>query len=153
MSFSITNNSAQAVIAGISTLSETYGSLTITGGTFPLQDGDTITGTNTTINNGKGSPEGSIILFLQQGNAQINYYVNSVLISENDYSSGLIEIKGPILLSTDTISLVVDETIIPTPSPTPSITPSVTPTITITPTATTTQTPSVTPTRTPTPSA
>ena len=44
MSFSITNNSAQAVIAGISTLSETYGSLTITGGTFPLQDGDTITG-------------------------------------------------------------------------------------------------------------
>lgn len=155
MSFQITNNSANAVVTKIEALSSTYGSFTVTSGSFPLLSGDTIGGTNTEINNGKGSPEGSILLFLEQGNAQIEFYVNGILISANDYASGMIEIKGPILQSGDTISISIDEAILPIPSPTPSPTPSFTPTMTVTmtPSPTETVTPSVTETVTPSPSA
>lgn len=149
MSFSITNNSADAVVTKIETLSTAYGSFTVTSGSFPLLSGDTISGTNTQINNGMGSPEGSILLFLVKGNAQIEYYLNGNLISANDYSSGLIEIKGPIIQPGDTVTINVDEAVLPVPSPTPSSTPAVT----VTPTATVTQTPSTTPTMTPTPSS
>lgn len=147
MSFQITNNSANAVVTKIETLSSTYGSLTISSGSFPLLSGDTISGTNTEINNGKGSPEGSILLFLEQGNAQIEYYLNGILISALDYSSGLIEIKGPIVQAGDTIVINVDEAILPVPSPTPSSTsqPTATPTPTATLTPTITPTPSSTP--------
>lgn len=149
MSFSITNNSADAVVTKIETLSTAYGSFTVTSGSFPLLSGDTISGTNTQINNGMGSPEGSILLFLVKGNAQIEYYLNGNLISANDYSSGLIEIKGPIIKPGDTVAINVDEAVLPVPSSTPAVTPSVTPTMTVTPT----QTPSTTPTMTPTPSS
>jgi hypothetical protein len=149
MSFSITNNSANAVVTLIESLSSTYGTFTITSGSFPLFSGQTVSGTNTEINNGKGSPEGSILLFLQQGNAQIEYYLNGNLISANDYSSGLIELKGPIIQSGDVVGINVDEAELPSPSPTPSITP----TNTVTPTNTPTNTPSNTPTMTPTPSS
>jgi hypothetical protein len=145
MSFSITNNSANAVITLIESLSSSYGTFTVTSGSFPLFSGQTVSGTNTEINNGKGSPEGSILLFLQQGNAQIEFYVNGNLISANDYSSGMIELKGPILQSGDTIGINVDEADLPSPSPTPSVTP----TMTVTPTNTPTNTPSVTPSATP----
>lgn len=154
MSFTITNTSSTAVIGFIDTLSSAYGSFSVTGGTFPLFNGGTITGSNTEINNQKGSPEGSILLFLQKGDAKITYTKNSVVVSENIYSSSVIEIKSPIILSTDVISLEVkDVEPTPTPTNTPTITPtpSVTPTSTITPTPTKTSTP--TPTRTPTPSA
>ena len=147
MSFSITNNSADAVVTKIETLSTAYGSFTVTSGSFPLLSGDTISGTNTEINNGKGSPEGSILLFLVKGNAQIEYYLNGILISANDYSSGLIEIKGPIIQPGDTVSINVDEAVLPVPSPTPSVTPTAQPTATPTgtPSATATPTPSATP--------
>lgn len=151
MSFSIKNNSANSVISAISTLSSSYGSLSVTGGTFPLLSGDTITGTNTEINNQKGSPDGSILLFILEGNAQIEVYINSVLFSALSYSSGNAEIKIPILQSFDSLEIFVDESDLPSPSPTPSVTP--TKTITPTVTATNTPTPSVTPTNTPTPSA
>lgn len=145
MGFSITNNSATAVITSIGALSSTYGSFTVTSGTFPLFSGQTVSGTNTEINNDMGSPEGSIQLFLLNGDAQIEYYVNGNLISANDYSSGIIELKGPILQAGDTIGINVDEADLPVPSPTPSVTP----TMTVTPTGTPGPTPSVTPSATP----
>ena len=156
MSFTITNTSATAVIGFIDTLSSTYGSFSVTGGTFPLFSGGTITGSNTEINNGKGSPEGSILLFLQQGDAKITYTQNSVVISEDIYSSGVIEIKSPIVLSSDVISLEVEDVeATPTPTNTPSVTPTktITPTPSVTPTETITPTPTETPTPTPTPSS
>lgn len=151
MSFSITNNSANAVVTKIETLSSTYGSFTVTSGSFPLLSGDTISGTNTEINNQKGSPDGSILLMLVSGNAQIEYYLNGVLISANDYSSGLIEIKGPIIQPGDVITINVDEAELPVPSPTPSITPSTTPgpTPSMTPSSTPASTPTPTPSSTP----
>lgn len=150
MSFSIVNNSALAVITSINTQTTTDGSFTVTSGSFPLFSGQTVSGTNTTIQNRNGSDESTILLFLQQGNAQINLYVNGTLISANDYSSGIIEVKAPILLSSDVISLQVDETELPSPSPTPTVTstntptPSVTPPVTPTNTGTPTPTPSAT---------
>ena len=140
MSFSITNNSANAVVTDITTLSSTYGEFTITSGSFPLLSGDTISGTNTAINNLKGSPYGTIQLFLQQGDAQIEIYINGTLYSAKDYSSGIAEVLVPILTSGDTIGINIDEADLPVPSPTPSITPSNTPSMT--PTSTPTPTPS-----------
>ena len=145
MSFTITNNSANAVVGDISTNSSTYGSFTITSGSFPLLSGDTITGTNTLISNLKGSPYGTILLYLQQGDAQIEVYINSTLYSALDYSSGIASIQVPIIQAGDTIQINIDEADLPTPSMTP------TPSVTAQPTAT--PTPSVTPTLTPTPSA
>lgn len=155
MSFSIVNNSAVAVITSIGTQTVTDGSFSVTGGSFPLFSGQTVTGTNTTIQDRNGADQATILLFLQQGNAQINLYVNGTLISANDYSSGLIEVKAPILLSSDNIGIQVDETTEPVPSPTPSVTPTNTPTpsttAAVTPTPTNTGTPTNTPTNTNTP--
>lgn len=153
MSFSIVNNSALAVITSINTQTTTDGSFTVTSGSFPLFSGQTVSGTNTTIQNRNGSDESTILLFLQQGNAQINLYVNGTLISANDYSSGIIEVKAPILLSSDVVSLQVDETELPSPSPTPTVTSTNTPTPSVTPPVTPTNTPTNTGTPTPTPSA
>lgn len=147
MSFSITNNSANAVVTGIDTLSQTYGSFTITSGAFPLLSGQTISGTNTAINNLKGSPYGSILIFLQQGDAQIELYINGTLYSALDYSSGIAEVRTPILASGDVININIDEADLPVPSSTPAVTSSPTPTPSVTPTGT----PAVTPTMTPTP--
>ena len=148
MSFSITNNSANAVVTAISTPSSTYGEFTITSGSFPLLSGDTISGTNTAINNLKGSPYGTIQIFLQQGDAQIEMYINGTLYSALDYSSGIAEVQVPILSAGDTIAINIDEADLPVPSVTPSNTPAVTPTPTpsTTPAATPTPTPSSTPT-------
>jgi hypothetical protein len=149
MSFSITNNSAVAVITSIGTLTAKDGSFTVGSGSFPLFSGDTVSGTNTTIANGNGSNQASILLFLQQGNAQLELYVNGSLVSAGDYSSGLVELKGPILLASDTIAIAVDEAELPVPSPTPTNTATPTGTAAVTPT----QTPTNTGTPTPTPTA
>jgi len=146
MSFSITNYSATAVITDISTPSSTYGTFTISSGSFPLLSGQTISGTNTEINNLKGSPYGTISLFLDQGDAQIEVYINSVLYSALDYSSGIVEIQVPILQSGDVIGINIDEADLPVPSATPTSTPTNTPTMTVTPTNTQTATPTATPT-------
>lgn len=151
MSFSIINSAADVVITSISTPSSTYGSFTVTGGTFPLFSGQTVSGTNTQINNLFGSPYGTIQLFIQQGAAQIEAYKNGTLISVLDYSSGIAEIQVPILLSTDVILITIDEAELPVPSATPTVTPTNTTTPTNTPTNTPTKT--GTPTPTPTPSA
>lgn len=143
MSFSITNNSATAVVTDISTASSTYGTFSVTSGSFPLVSGQTISGTNTLISNLKGSPYGTIQLFLDSGDAQIEVYINSVLYSALAYSSGIASIQVPILQVGDTIQINIDEADLPTPSMTP------TPSVTAQPTAT--PTPSVTPTYTPTP--
>ena len=153
MSFSITNNSASAVITQLSSIGSSFGVFTITGGTFPLLSGDTISGTNTTIDNTKGSPYGTLQLFLKSGSAQLEVYVNNVLISAESYSSGIAEVLIPIITSGETLVVNVDEADLPTPSqtpsntPTPSITPSITPTQTGTPSVTPTTTSTPTPTR------
>ena len=109
MSFSISNSSASAVITKLSTPSSTTGELTITGGTLPLVVGDLISGTNTEINNTKGSPYGTIQLFLQQGDAKIDTYVNNVLYSTDNYSSGIASIQTPILQSSDSLTMAVSD--------------------------------------------
>lgn len=136
MSFSITNNSANAVVSDISTPSSTYGTFTISSGSFPLLSGQTISGTNTAISNLKGSQYGTIQIFLQQGDAQIELYVNGSLYSANDYSSGIASVQCPPLSAGDTIAINIDEADLPVPSPTPSVTPSSTPSVTPTPSPT-----------------
>lgn len=143
MSFTITNNSANAVISAIDTQSSTYGSFTVTSGSFPIAYGESVSGTNTDINDLKGSPEGTILLFLLKGNAQIDYTLNGNLISGFDYSSGWCQISSPIISSGDTISLTIVDATNPYPSPTP--TPSTTAAVTPTPTGTPAVTPSPTP--------
>jgi len=147
MSFTITNNSTNAVISAIGTQTSTDGSFSVTAGSFPISQGQSVSGTNTEINNQKGSPLGTILLFLLKGNAQIEYRLNGTLISASDYSSGWCEIQSPIINSGDTIALtIVDaENPYPSPTPTPSTTVAVTPTPTGTPQPTTTPTPSATP--------
>lgn len=142
MSFTLNNNSATAVITDITTPSSTYGSFTISSGSFPLLSGDTISGTNTLISDLKGSPYGTIQLFIQQGDAQIEVYVNNVLYSALDYSSGIASIQVPILQTGDTIVINIDDADLPVPSPTPSVTPTNTPTMTPTSTPQPTPTPS-----------
>lgn len=146
MSFTITNNSANAVITSLSSPAEAYGVFTITGGTFPLFSGDSISGTNTVIRDEEGSPYGTMLLFVQQGSAQIEVYIDGQLYSALDYSSGIAEVQIPILQVDDIMNVSVDESELPVPSPTPSITPS------NTPTPTPSQTPAPTTTPTPTPS-
>lgn len=153
MSFSITNNSATAVVTSISTASSTYGTFSVTSGSFPLLSGQTVSGTNTLISNLKGSPYGTIQLFIDQGDAQLEVYINSVLYSALAYSSGIASIQVPILQVGDTIAINVDEADLPVPSATPSATPTNTPSVTPTMTVTPTQTATATPTMTPTPSS
>jgi uncharacterized delta-60 repeat protein len=109
MSFSISNTSASAVITTLSTPSSATGELTITSGSLPLVEGDLISGTNTEINNTKGSPYGSIEMFLQQGDVQIDTYVNNTLYSSDKYGSGFISLQTPILQSGDSLTMAVSD--------------------------------------------
>jgi len=109
MSFSISNTSASAVITTLSTPSSVTGDVTITGGTLPLFEGGLISGSNTEINNTQGSPYGSILMLLQQGDAKIDTYVNNTLYSTDTYGSGLISVQTPILQSTDSLTMSVSD--------------------------------------------
>ena len=109
MSFSISNTSASAVITTLSTPSSTTGELTITDGSLPLVQGDLISGTNTEINDTKGSPFGSILMMLQQGDVKIDTYVNNTLYSTDTYGSGLISVQTPILESSDSLTMSVSD--------------------------------------------
>ena len=157
MSFELISNSAGCVVTGINS-STNPNALTITSGSFPLYSGSTISGTNTEITYNYytffGNPYGSVSVFLNGGSSQIEVYVNNVLFSSGDYSSGEAVLRVPNLSSSDSLRIVLDDTLAPYPTPTPSNTPSVTstPTPTITQTPTNTNTPTNTSTPTPTPS-
>jgi uncharacterized delta-60 repeat protein len=109
MSFSISNTSASAVITTLSTPSSVTGELTITDGSLPLVVGDLISGTNTEITNTKGSQYGTIQMFLQQGDAKIDTYVNNTLYSTDTYGSGMISVQTPILQSGDSLTMAVSD--------------------------------------------
>ena len=109
MGFAISNTSAAAVITSISTPSSITGELTITSGSLPLIQGDLISGSNTTITDTGGSPFGSIEMFLQQGDAQIDTYVNNTLYSSDRYGSGFISLQTPILQSSDSLTMSVSD--------------------------------------------
>ena len=86
MSFSIANTSASAIITEITTPSSVTGDLTVTSGSFPLSAGGMVSGANTTIDNQKGSPYGTFQMFLKQGAAKIDTYVNNTLYSSEKLS-------------------------------------------------------------------
>jgi uncharacterized delta-60 repeat protein len=109
MGFAISNTSAAAVITSISTPSSITGELTITSGSLPLIQGDLISGSNTEINNTGGSAFGSIEMFLQQGDAKIDTYVNNTLYSSETFGSGMISLKTPILQSSDSLTMAVSD--------------------------------------------
>jgi uncharacterized delta-60 repeat protein len=109
MSFSISNTSASAVITTLSTPSSVTGELTITSGSLPLVEGDLISGTNTEITNTKGSPYGTIQMFLQQGDVSIDTFVNNTLYSTDTYGSGIISVQTPILQSGDSLTMAVSD--------------------------------------------
>lgn len=109
MSFSISNTSEAAVITTLSTPSSVTGDVTITGGTLPLFVGGLISGSNTEINNTKGSPYGSILMMLQQGDVSIDTFVNNTLYSTDTYGSGLISVQTPILESSDSLTMAVSD--------------------------------------------
>jgi uncharacterized delta-60 repeat protein len=109
MSFSISNTSASAVITTLSTPSSVTGELTITSGSLPLVEGDLISGTNTEITNTKGSQYGTIQMFLQQGDVNIDTYVNNTLYSTDTYGSGMISVQTPILQSGDSLTMSVSD--------------------------------------------
>ena len=109
MSFSISNTSASAVITDITTPSSVTGELTITSGSLPLSVGGTVSGSNTEINNTKGSPYGTFQMFLQQGDALIDTYVNNTLYSSERYSSGIVSVQTPILTSGDSLTMAVSD--------------------------------------------
>ena len=73
---------AETTITNISSAPDQSNTFTITGGTFPLRPGNTdITGTYTTINDGFGSQTGTIFMFLIEGAAHIDYFVNGSKVS------------------------------------------------------------------------
>lgn len=109
MSFSISNTSASAVITDITTPSSVTGELTITSGSLPLSVGGMVSGTNTTLDNQKGSPYGTFQMFLQQGDALIDTYVNNTLYSSEKYSSGIVSVQTPILSSSDSLTMSVSD--------------------------------------------
>jgi uncharacterized delta-60 repeat protein len=109
MSFSISNTSASAVITTLSTPSSVTGELTITSGALPLVEGDLISGTNTEITNTRGSQYGTIQMFLQQGDVNIDTYVNNTLYSTDTYGSGMISVQTPILQSGDSLTMSVSD--------------------------------------------
>lgn len=109
MGFAISNTSAAAVITSISTPSSITGELTITTGSLPLIQGDLISGSNTTITDTGGSPYGSIEMFLQQGDAQIETYVNNTLYSSDRYGSGFISLQTPIIQSGDSLTMAISD--------------------------------------------
>jgi hypothetical protein len=89
-------------------------------------------------------------MFLIEGAAHIDYFVNGSKVFGGDFGSGFAQIPGPIATNQDLIFNIYN---IIEPSPTPTIsstptntpTPSITPTITVTPTITATRTPTPTP--------
>jgi uncharacterized delta-60 repeat protein len=109
MGFAISNTSAAAVITSLSTPSSITGELTITSGSLPLIQGDLIGGSNTTITDTGGSPFGSIEMFLQQGDAQIETYVNNTLYSSDRYGSGFISLQTPIIQSGDSLTMAISD--------------------------------------------
>lgn len=109
MSFSISNTSASAVITDITTPSSVTGELTITSGSLPLSVGGMVSGTNTTLDNQKGSPYGTFQMFLKQGDAQIDTFVNNTLYSSEKYSSGIVSVQTPILTSSDSLTMAVSD--------------------------------------------
>lgn len=152
MPFTLTNNSALAVVTEFTTYAPPYGVFTITSGSLPLFSGQTISGTNTTIADGSNSPFGTIQIFLVKGNAQLEVFINGTLYTALSYASGLCSIRVPILSPTDELIVNVDESELPTPSNTPSNTPTQTCTPTIAgATSTPTPTPTITPSSTPYP--
>lgn len=109
MSFAISNTSASAVITSITTPSSVTGELTVTSGSFPLSAGGFVSGTNTTLDAQKGSPYGTFQMFLQQGDALIDTYVNNTLYSSEKYSSGIVEVQTPIIQSSDSLTMAVSD--------------------------------------------
>jgi uncharacterized delta-60 repeat protein len=109
MSFSISNTSASAVITDITTPSSVTGELTITSGSLPLSVGGMVSGTNTTLDNQKGSPYGTFQMFLKQGDAQIDTFVNNTLYSSEKYSSGIVSVQTPIIQSGDSLTMAVSD--------------------------------------------
>jgi uncharacterized delta-60 repeat protein len=109
MSFSISNTSASAVITDITTPSSVTGELTVTSGSLPLSAGGMVSGTNTTLDNQKGSPYGTFQMFLKQGDAQIDTYVNNTLYSSEKYSSGIVSVQTPIIQSGDSLTMAVSD--------------------------------------------
>lgn len=107
MSFSIANTSASAIITEITTPSSVTGDLTVTSGSFPLSAGGMVSGSNTTIDNQKGSPYGTFQMFLKQGAAKIDTYVNNTLYSSEKYGSGIAEIQTPIITASDSLTMTL----------------------------------------------
>lgn len=112
------------------TITQLYGqpnldsTFTLTGGSLPFQGGVTYTGTHIGVNNNIdeyfGLNQGSIFMFLLDGYASISYSINGSEISNLNYSSGVVELKGPIVQSSDDITIVVTS-LEPAP-PTPPVT-------------------------------
>jgi hypothetical protein len=109
MSFAISNTSASAVITSITTPSSVTGELTVTSGSLPLSVGGFVAGTNTTLDGQKGSPYGTFQMFLKQGDAKIDTYVNNTLYSSEKYSSGIVEVQTPILQSSDSLTMSISD--------------------------------------------
>ena len=109
MSFSIANTSSSAVITEITTPSSVTGELTVTSGSLPLSAGGLVSGSNTTLDNQKGSPYGTFQMFLKQGDAQIDTYVNNTLYSSEKYSSGIVEVQTPILTAADSLTMAISD--------------------------------------------
>lgn len=84
---------------------------TITGGSLPLEFGETITGTHTGVDNNIddyfGLNQGSVFMFMLNNNAVVRYSVNGTLYVNQAFGSGTIELVGPIVSSADTISIDV----------------------------------------------
>lgn len=96
MGYVINNNSSTAVVTGISTESSTYGSfLPPDNGSFPLFSGDSVDGGYTVLQNLKGSPYATILLFLTSGAAKIEANIEDQLYSDFKYSSGIASIQIP----------------------------------------------------------
>jgi len=84
---------------------------TITGGSLPLEFGETISGTHTGVDNNIdeyfGLNQGSVFMFMLNNNAVVRYSVNGTLYVNQAFGSGTIELVGPIVGSADTISIDV----------------------------------------------
>jgi uncharacterized delta-60 repeat protein len=81
----------------------------VTSGSLPLFAGGIVSGANTTIDDQKGAPGGTFQMMLQQGDAQIDAYVNNTLYSSARYSSGLIQVPTPILTASDSLTMTISD--------------------------------------------
>jgi hypothetical protein len=84
---------------------------TITGGSLPLEFGETISGTHTGVDNNIddyfGLNQGSVFMFMLNKSAIVRYSINGTLYVNQTFGSGTIELVGPIVNSADTISIDV----------------------------------------------